>query len=47
MFKNLTTTEFVIIVFVLILLFGGTRLPNFTKGIKEAIEEFKRSTGKN
>lgn len=43
MFKNIGTPELVIIAVVLVLLFGGKRIPEFMKGIGEAIREFRRA----
>ena len=37
------TTELVIIAVVLLVLFGGKKLPELAKGLGEAIREFKRS----
>jgi sec-independent protein translocase protein TatA len=42
MLKNLGTPEFVIIALVIILLFGGKKIPEFLKGIGQAINEFKK-----
>ncbi len=44
MFKNIGTTELIIIAVVLILLFGGKRIPEFMKGIGEAVKEFRRAS---
>jgi sec-independent protein translocase protein TatA len=43
-FKNIGTTELIIIAVVLILLFGGKRIPEFMKGIGEAVKEFRRAS---
>jgi len=42
MLKNIGTPEFVIIALVIILLFGGKKIPEFLKGIGQAINEFKK-----
>lgn len=42
MLKNLGTPEFVIIALVIILLFGGKKIPEFLKGIGQAVNEFKK-----
>ncbi|MCX6704238.1 MAG: twin-arginine translocase TatA/TatE family subunit [Candidatus Woesebacteria bacterium] len=42
MLQNLGTPEFVIIALVIILLFGGKKIPEFLKGIGQAINEFKK-----
>lgn len=43
MFKSLGTTEVLIIAVLLLLLFGGRKLPELGKGIGEAIHELKRA----
>ena len=37
-------SEMLIVFFVVILLFGGTRLPKLAKGLGESIKEFKKGT---
>ncbi len=44
MFKNLGTVEIVIIALIVILLFGGKKIPEFIKGIGEAVKEFKKAS---
>ena len=44
MFKNIGTTELIIIAVVLLIIFGGKKLPELGKGIGDAIKEFKKST---
>lgn len=39
---GLGAPELIIIVLVLALLFGGKKLPEFVKGLGEAIKEFKK-----
>lgn len=39
---NLGTTEILIIVFVLLLLFGGKKIPELAKGIGKGIRGFKK-----
>ena len=39
---NFGTTELVIIVLRIILFFGGKKIPQFVRGLGEAIKEFKR-----
>ncbi len=41
---NLGITEILIIALIIILLFGGKKIPEFFKGVAEAIREFKKST---
>lgn len=44
MLKSIGTTEWVIIAFIVLLLFGGKKIPEFFKGIAEAVKEFKKSS---
>ena len=44
MFQNIGTTEWIIIAVVILLLFGGRRIPEFFKGIGEAVREFKKAS---
>jgi len=37
-------TEIIIIALIIILLFGGKKIPEFFKGVAEAIREFKKSS---
>lgn len=41
---NIGTTELVIIALIVLLLFGGKKIPEFIKGIGQAIGEFKKGT---
>jgi len=41
MFKNIGALELVIVGLVLLLLFGGKKLPELTRGIVESIKEFR------
>lgn len=43
MFDKIGTTELIIIALVLLVLFGGKKLPELGKGIGESIREFKKS----
>ena len=43
MFKSIGTTEWLIIAFIVLLLFGGKKIPEFFKGIADAVKEFKKS----
>ena len=38
---NLGTTEVIIIVFVILLLFGGKKIPELMKGIGKGVKSFK------
>ncbi|MDO8488153.1 MAG: twin-arginine translocase TatA/TatE family subunit [bacterium] len=44
MFKNIGTPELIIIAAVVVLLFGGKKIPEFMKGIGEAIKEFRHAS---
>ena len=44
MFKSIGTTEWIVIGLIVLLLFGGKKIPEFFKGIAEAIKEFKKSS---
>jgi len=43
MFK-IGVTEWVVIGIIVLLLFGGKKIPEFFKGIGEAIKEFKKAS---
>jgi sec-independent protein translocase protein TatA len=43
MFKNIGTTEIIIIAVILLILFGGKKLPELGRGIGDAIKEFKKA----
>jgi len=42
--RNIGATEIIIIALVVILLFGGKKLPELIKGIGQSIREFKKSS---
>ncbi|MHB1686232.1 MAG: Sec-independent protein translocase subunit TatA/TatB [Ignavibacteriaceae bacterium] len=42
MFGNLGSTEILLIVLVVLLLFGAKRLPDIAKGIGKGIKDFKK-----
>jgi len=44
MFRSIGTTEWIIIAVIVLLLFGGKKIPEFFKGIGEAVKEFKKSS---
>jgi sec-independent protein translocase protein TatA len=44
---GLGATELIIILVIVIILFGASRLPEIGKGIGEAIKNFKKSTSEN
>lgn len=43
MFNNIGTTEILIIILVLIVLFGGNKIAGVAKGLGEATKEFKKA----
>ncbi len=43
MFGGLGPTELLVIFFVIILLFGGKKLPELAKGLGKGIREFKKA----
>lgn len=44
---GLGTTELIVILVIVVILFGASRLPEIGKGIGEAIKNFKKSTEKD
>ena len=44
MLRSIGTTEWIIIAVILLLLFGGKKIPEFFKGLGESIREFKKSS---
>ncbi len=45
MLKGIGTTEIIIIAVVVLVLFGGRKLPELARGIGEAVKEFKKALG--
>ena len=43
MFNSIGTSEWLIIALIIVLLFGGKKLPELFKGLGEAVKEFKKS----
>lgn len=43
MLQNLGTTELLIIAAVLLVLFGGKKLPELSRGVADSIREFRRA----
>ena len=44
MFQSIGSTEWVIIAVVVLLLFGGKKIPEFFKGMGDAVREFKKAS---
>lgn len=44
MFKNIGTPEVVVVALVILVLFGAKKIPEFVRGIGEAIREFKKAS---
>ncbi|KKR63081.1 preprotein translocase subunit TatA [Candidatus Woesebacteria bacterium RIFOXYA1_FULL_40_18] len=44
MLKNIGTPELIIVGLVIVLLFGSKKIPEFMKGIGEAIKEFRNAS---
>ncbi|MEN8252806.1 MAG: twin-arginine translocase TatA/TatE family subunit [Patescibacteria group bacterium] len=40
--RNAGTTEVVVVALVILLLFGGKKIPEFIRGLADAIREFKK-----
>ncbi len=43
MLKNIGSTELIIIALVLLVLFGGRKLPELGRGLGDSIKEFKKA----
>jgi len=41
MFSNIGTTEIIIIAVVVIILFGGRKIPELIRGSRQAVKEYK------
>ena len=44
MFKNIGLAEIIIIAVVLLILFGGKRIPEFIRGLGQSVKEFKKAS---
>jgi sec-independent protein translocase protein TatA len=42
-FQSIGTTEWIIIAVIILFLFGGKKIPEFFKGVADAIKEFKKA----
>jgi len=45
MFGRVGSTEIIVVLAVLLLLFGGKKLPELARGLGEALKEFKKALG--
>jgi len=43
MLRNIGPTEIIIVAAVLLILFGGKKLPEFARGLAETIKEFRKA----
>lgn len=43
MFKNIGTTELVFVAVILLILFGGKKLPELGRGLGDALKELKKA----
>lgn len=43
LFRNIGITEIIIVAVVLIILFGGKKLPELARGIGDSIKEFRKA----
>lgn len=41
---NIGTTEWIIIALIVVFIFGGKKIPEFIKGLGDAVKEFKKSS---
>lgn len=44
MFRSLGTTEWIVIGVIVLFLFGGKKIPEFFKGLGDAVKEFKKAS---
>jgi len=43
MFNNISGTELLVVAFVLVVLFGGKKFPEFARGLGESAKELKKA----
>jgi len=44
MFRNIGTTEIIIIAVLILVLFGGKKIPELMRGIGQSIKEFRKAS---
>lgn len=44
MLNNIGAPEIIIVALILLVLFGGKKIPEFTRGLGEAVKEFKKAS---
>lgn len=44
MFKNIGTTEIIVIAVLVLVLFGGKKIPELMRGVGESIKEFRKAS---
>lgn len=44
MFNNFGATEIIVIALLILLFFGGKKIPEFIKGLGQAVKEYKKSS---
>ncbi len=47
MFRSIGTTELLVIALIVVFLFGGKKIPEFFKGLGDAVKEFKKASKDN
>jgi sec-independent protein translocase protein TatA len=43
-FSNIGTTEIIVIALLILVLFGGKKIPELMRGVGESIKEFRKAT---
>lgn len=46
-FGSLGPTELIIVLLIVLLIFGGSRLPQLAKGLGESVKNFKKAVNEN
>jgi len=44
MLQSIGTTELLVVALIILLLFGGKKIPEFFKGLGDAVREFKKAS---